>query len=126
MKRTTPGKVLLVCGGREYQDFDTLNAALFAVQKKHGIALLVQGGAPGADWMAKSWAMTRSIQTCTFEANWEALGKSAGPKRNEAMSEFIAIEAAVAFPGGVGTEGMCRILERDGARVWRVPEGWRP
>jgi hypothetical protein len=128
------GKVVLVCGGREYDDEATLDAALSATHSKLGIALLVQGGQQrkkgsrtvGADWLAKQWAMKRGIQTCTFDANWDSLGRPAGPRRNEAMTHFLSIDVGVAFPGGTGTEGMSAILEAKGITVWRVPKGWRP
>lgn len=128
------GKVVLVCGGREFDDEETLALALERVHAKLGIALLVQGGQQkqkagrtvGADYLAKAWAMRRGIQTCTFDANWDAMGRPAGPIRNEAMAEWLPIELGVAFPGGSGTEGMCAILETRRVKVWRVQPGWRP
>ena len=129
------GKVVLVCGGRDYDDEGTVDAALSATHAKLGIALLVHGGqerkrrngpSVGADYLAKRWAMSKGIQTCSFDANWDALSRKAGPVRNEAMAHFLRVDVGVAFPGGVGTDGMCAILEARGVKVWRVPKRWRP
>jgi hypothetical protein len=44
------------------------------------------------------------IKKVVFEADWNRLGKSAGPVRNMKMA--IYADAIVLFPGGAGTADM--------------------
>jgi len=49
---------------------------------------IIQGGAPGIDSCAKKVAEELLGHSRTFDANWNAYGKSAGPKRNRQMAEY--------------------------------------
>lgn len=99
---------VLVCGGRRFNDPELLGSWLGGIHKQRGIALLIDGGAHGADRMANLFAKWLGIPTQTFEAQWGKYGRAAGPKRNRRMLEEGRPDLVVAFPGGPGTADMIR------------------
>ena len=48
-------------------------------------ALVITGGAKGADTMAREIAKEMGLETKVFPAKWEEFGKKAGPIRNQQM-----------------------------------------
>lgn len=64
--------------------------------------LIVQGGATGADRIAREWSKARGPEPVTFRADWDRFGRRAGRLRNEVMVAAGA-DFVVAFPGGRGT-----------------------
>lgn len=83
-----------------------------------GIAI-IHGGARGADSLCGAWARDNGVPEIVMAAQWDKYGKQAGSMRNQWMFEILQPTYAVAFPGGVGTEHMVRILERANVPVWR-------
>jgi hypothetical protein len=112
---------ILVCGGRDYLDTQHIHRTLDRVHAKHGITLLIEGGARGADARARAWAINRRIPFVTVEADWDAYGLAAGHIRNTRMLDEHQPEAVVAFPGGRGTADMVKQAQQAGVPVWRVP-----
>jgi hypothetical protein len=108
---------VLVCGGREFADRQFLHDALDRLRDERGITLVIAGGARGADTFAAEWAATRSIECRVYEAEWAALGRSAGPIRNQRMLDDGKPELVVAFPGGRGTADMMRRARAAGVEV---------
>jgi hypothetical protein len=49
--------------------------------------LLLNGGAAGADTLAREWAVDRKVDHMTLYAKWQVFGKSAGPIRNRRMAK---------------------------------------
>ena len=47
---------VLVCGGRDYDNWKRINKTMSALDKESSISLIIQGGANGADWLAAKWA----------------------------------------------------------------------
>ena len=92
-------KTVIVTGGRDYQDKETLERILNILNPE----LVIQGGASGADRLAFNWALGCNVDYGTFEANWDLHGKSAGPIRNREMLKANPNAIVVAFPGGKGT-----------------------
>jgi len=114
--------IVIVCGGRNYSNRDRVYSALNAVHAKKTIKMLIQGGADGADRIAKDWAMLiKGIQVVTFHASWIPLGGAAGPIRNANML-IMKPDGLIAFNGGDGTKGMIALAESGDVKVWRVPE----
>lgn len=126
--------LVLVCGGRNYDDrprvWDTLDA-LDRVQYQatilHG-ACGWDGDKPdewtedrlrGADRLAHEWAVSRRRAVQTVAARWTTLGRGAGPIRNAQMLTFEP-SFVVAFPGGAGTANMVGLAERAGLRIMRI------
>jgi hypothetical protein len=106
---------ILVCGGRDYRDVDTVNAVLNA----HNPSFVIQGGANGADDLAFGWAWIRGVPCATIEANWNYYGKAAGAIRNEWMLR-LKPDKVIAFPGGRGTANMIKLAEEAGIEVLKV------
>lgn len=101
--------VVIVSGGRNYKERSRVFEILDKVHTEIGkITVLKHGACPtGADAYASDWAQsTEGVQEKTFPANWNKLGKSAGPIRNADMIRSGA-DFVILFPGGKGT-GDCR------------------
>lgn len=109
----------LVCGGRAFTDRARLDRVLDASLDRLGITEIIQGGAPGADSLAKQWAKARGISQREFAADWDHLGKSAGPARNREMLVEGKPDVVLAFidGSGPGTANMIEQAERAGVRV---------
>lgn len=108
---------VLVCGGRDYRDYDSLKSFLdnlrwMTTAAGNKIGLLVHGGATGADALANIWAFENGVPVKRFPAEWDKHGRSAGPIRNRKMFEESAPDVVVAFPGGKGTADMVNVAEK--------------
>lgn len=97
---------VLVCGGRDFSDWRTLQRVLSGLRDTRGIDLVISGGASGADDLAVRWAHHERIPACIFPANWRFEGRAAGPRRNQRMLDLGSPDFLVAFPGGRGTQDM--------------------
>lgn len=110
---------VLVTGGRTYADEINVNKTLTRLHTEHPISLLIEGGAKGADRLARHWAVRNNVQYRTVEANWNHHGKIAGIIRNEQMIQMKP-DLVVAFPGGKGTAHMMKLAERYGVKLKKV------
>lgn len=109
---------VLVCGGRHFNDAMTLGSWLGGIHKNSGpITLLIEGGASGADFMARKFAEWQDIPVQTFHADWARHGRKAGPLRNRQMLEDGKPDLVVAFDGGKGTADMITQARSAGVRV---------
>jgi hypothetical protein len=114
--RTRNDMKVLVCGGRDYSDAFKVGAALAPLEP----SIVIQGGAKGADALAKEWAIKHDIHVWTYLADWETHGRAAGPIRNQWMLENSEPNVVVAFPGGRGTADMVRRAKKAGVRVIEI------
>lgn len=107
---------VLVCGGRDYDDWLHVNVTLSGMDPP--ITHLAEGGAPGADYLAAQWAERHpEVLHYTFPADWGRYGRGAGPRRNATMLAEFEPDLVVAFPGGRGTTDMTRKATAAGVRV---------
>lgn len=111
-------KRYIVCGGREYDDWIAVYAALDRLRAKTGVAAIIHGDAPGADTLAGEWARDRGVEEVRYPADWERLGNRAGPIRNQRMLNEARPDGVVALPGGTGTADMVRRARAAGLKVW--------
>ncbi len=111
---------LLVCGGRDYRDERDLFRVLDAIRLEHPVSMVIQGGARGADQLARTWAERRLIPFAEYPADWNRHGKAAGPRRNQQMLDDGRPDLVVAFPGGRGTDDMIRRAHDAGVPVQSV------
>lgn len=103
---------ILVCGGRHFKDKDFVFSELDKLHEKHNITSVIEGGAHGADDLARQWALSKCLEVKTYKADWERYGESAKPIRDELMLEQNPdIELVVGFPGGKGTANMLHQAE---------------
>lgn len=108
--------VVLVCGGRAYDDWKTVWRELQRLKPRK----IVTGQARGADALAERWAWYNGIEFQGYPADWRMFGLSAGPIRNSQMLAAEKPDIVLAFPGGTGTADMVNKALRAGYMVKQV------
>lgn len=108
---------VLVCGGRDYRDYDKISSTLKDLCSKDNKNTIIQGGARGADQSAKEFAGDFGIEYLTFHADWDKHGKAAGYIRNKQMLGEGKPDLVVAFPGGRGTANMVELAQAAGVET---------
>jgi hypothetical protein len=110
---------ILVCGSRHLLDQSLVDAVLDGLG---GVSVIIQGGARGADALAKYWAQKNNIHVKEYQAEWGRYGRAAGPLRNRKMLEETKPDLVLAFlaPGSRGTRNMIDQAERGGFKVKTV------
>jgi hypothetical protein len=130
---------IIICGGRWVTDRETVDKYLDYLVDRYGDELVIfQGGAPGADTLAKEYCERNGVRCETFEAEWDECGpdcppahmkqnsrgdlycKSAGHRRNTKMLQAGA-KAVTAFVDrplhkSSGTQNM--VEQAKAADVW--------
>lgn len=145
---------MLVCGGREYADYEAVDDVIKFMVSFYGLDLrILHGGARGADSLAQRAIKKYKVGHRVFPADWSGPckptcekdhrrsrdGKStycpaAGVFRNTEMADYLDFArdhghttAVVAFPGGSGTIDM---IQQASERLHPVdaidwvPTGW--
>lgn len=107
---------LLVCGGRNFNDYGKLHNAM--LQLPFTPAILIEGGAKGADSLARMWAVQNNVHCAEIRPLWDHFGKRAGVLRNEAML-LLNPNYCLAMPGGRGTDNIVSKCEARNIIVWR-------
>ena len=108
----------IVCGGRAYADKSKLYIALDRAIAKFGIDTVIEGGATGADTLAREFALERKLSVIEFRADW-GLGNRAGPVRNM-MLLAQKPDMVIAFPGQNGTAHMIKCARTAGVTVYEI------
>ena len=108
---------VLVCGGREFDDWCSHKRKLDQIHEEFGIGQIIEGGAIGADFLARVWAKAHNVDFVEYQADWKTHGRAAGPIRNQQMLEEGKPDLVVAFPGGRGTADMVRKAHDAGVRT---------
>ena len=108
---------VVICGGRQFSDADFLWKTMDHIHATQPISEVIAGGAAGADTLGASWALKRGIPCRISMADWEKLGRSAGPIRNQAMLDEGRPDLVVAFPGHHGTADIVRRARAAGVKV---------
>jgi len=121
--------IILVYGGRDFDDWDCVYTKLDQVYKDYGLGgqfpqdpfgdgtrkevIVITGGARGVDTAALEWASDRELTAIRMPARWNAEGRKGGYLRNKRMLQFaLALRGnqgkmvCVGFPGGLGTADM--------------------
>lgn len=143
---------VLVCGGRRYADRQVVWGALDALAGRFHSIVVIEGGATGADALAKAWAVSmrhvgRPVDVVEMSADWSGpcanscrhggrrvrsdgstYCPAAGARRNARMLAEGRPDLVVSFPGGAGTADMVRRARRAGVAVADglelVAKGW--
>ncbi|MFD4934469.1 DUF2493 domain-containing protein [Streptomyces virginiae] len=118
---TNPYRVI-VTGSRDWDDPDTIHAALaelYARTPAEQDFILVHGGCPtGADAIAHAWALPTGAVIDVFVADWASHGKSAGPRRNARMvAEGADMCLAFIKNRSRGASHTARLAERAGIPI---------
>jgi len=112
---------VVVCGSRGWTDVQRMREILELLPEG---AIIIHGGAPGADRMAGS--LTRKFLDLqgpiVYPADWRRYGNDAGPIRNRAMLDEEKPDLVIAFWDGQspGTRGMMRETRLRGIELWEV------
>jgi hypothetical protein len=106
---------VLVCGSRHFTDRKLLEATLqqFAIEE------IIEGGAFGADTLAREWAFAHKIPVMEFMADWGKYGRAAGPLRNKRMLDEAKPDLVIAFmaKGSKGTKNMVQQAAKAGVKT---------
>lgn len=126
-------EIVLVTGARDWEDVDMVATELVELRPKR----IIQGGAPGADRIAKTKGEAMGIPVDTKYAHWGLHGDSAGPRRNLEMLNAILGQRALVLAfhddlnNSKGTKDM--VKKARAARVpvklvghWRADSGLKP
>lgn len=101
---------VLVYGSRTWDDAAAVRRVIADLPAD---AVVIHGGAQGADTMAGLWAKARGLRVEVYPADWRKHGKAAGPIRNQQMVDEGKPTDAIGFrmPGtSAGTDDMTRRL----------------
>ena len=115
---------VIIAGSRGFSNYKLLreqcNKFLREKRKTNNI-IIVSGHARGADTLGEKYAQDEGFALETYPAQWKKLGKQAGYRRNEQMSEVA--DALIAFWDGSsrGTKHMIDIMNEKNLLV-RVVE----
>lgn len=99
---------MLVCGGRDYWDVQSVMRVLNGLHQEEQITMIIHGGQSGADQLAALWARINGVFAPNFAIEprvWDREGRRIGPIRNRVMLELTP-DKVLAFPGGRGTMDM--------------------
>jgi hypothetical protein len=108
--------IVLVCGGRDYADAAKMKTVLDQLFDDFPKACILQGGARGADRLAKEYCARRGFPCLTMDAPWGVYFNSAGSIRNKWMLQYCNVAMVLHFPGGRGTAHMV-----NEAQIWKIP-----
>lgn len=111
------GMRVLVCGGRDYCDQARVNAVLNSLLEQYPDLEIIEGGATGADTLARGWAWVKNVPCLTVPADWKKYGKRAGYIRNAKMLNEGEPDLVIAFPGGPGTGMMVNLADKANVSV---------
>ena len=102
---------VLVCGGRDYNDYDVLKCVMEKVMDCYSaeVKVVISGLAKGGDKLGEKWAEENNIEVEGYRAEWNKYGKRAGWLRNVRMADEGRPNVIVALPGGRGTKMMIDI-----------------
>lgn len=119
---------VLICGGRDFEDYIMFNNVMSKLPQMLNGQLdksfcVIEGGATGADRLARNWARLGGQPHMCMDANWGFYGMGAGPVRNGWMLKHAQPHVVVAFPGGNGTKDMMNQAVKAGITVYDVARG---
>lgn len=110
---------VIIAGSRHIHDYEIVKEAIKA--SNFYITEVVSGRARGVDQNGEAWAFDNDVVCKMFPADWEKHGKSAGPKRNEQMADYVGKEGGlIAIWDGIskGTKHMIERAKTKGLNVF--------
>lgn len=113
---------VLICGDRAWHDKSRIDRLINDLISVHGKSdlIIIEGGAEGADLLARICATERSVHVAEVRALWQTRHRDAGPQRNKAMLGLDPDEVH-AFHEDLkrskGTKDMVRISRKAGVKV---------
>lgn len=93
----------VIAGSRD-ATYDQTMAVIESCPFKDRISVVVSGKCRGADTYGEFWAFHNNVPVVDKPADWDRLGKRAGPVRNSEMAAMS--DAAIIVPRPDGTYGI--------------------
>ena len=112
--------IICICGSREFKDKDfvysKINKFISTLNEEF---VIIEGGATGADEIARQYCEENNIVHKTFPADWDTFGKAAGPIRNKYMAEICNYVLAFKLKNkkNKGTNNMISEAKKLGKKV---------
>lgn len=91
---------IIIAGTRTFNDYALLKRKMDAITRKAKTVIVISGGAEGADKLGERWAYECGHSYEVYYADWNNLGKKAGPIRNSQMLGEGKADAVVVFWDG--------------------------
>lgn len=112
-EKTARLRRICVAGGRDFDNFPALAAALEArLTRAQTPVVIVSGGARGADALGARFAQEHDLALEVHPADWAIYGRGAGCVRNKEMAR-VADELLVFWDGrSRGTAHMIRQMQK--------------
>lgn len=107
---------VIIAGGRDITNYSFVEAAV--LESGFDISEVVSGCARGADTLGEQWAKRNNVAVKKFPADWDNLGKKAGPVHNCQMGDYA--DALIALWDGQsrGTKHMIDYATKKGLKVF--------
>jgi hypothetical protein len=103
---------IAIVGSRDYPRPDLVRAFVAGLPTD---CVVVSGGAPGVDATAEAAALEAGLATLIFPADWDGLGRKAGPIRN---AEIVThADRIVAFWDGASRGTTNSVLQATGRKL---------
>lgn len=111
---------MIIAGGRSFTDYNYFRGYMATIPPWVEITKVISGGAAGVDTMAIQWAEANNKPHRVFMADWNRLGRKAGPIRNSQMANIS--DGLIAFWNGEsrGTKNMIDQMANKGAWTYVV------
>ena len=106
---------LLVCGSRDWTNKEVIREEIVKLNP----SVIIEGGARGADKIAREIAIELEIDVMEYPAEWDKYEEGAGPIRNQQMLDEAYPNLVLAFPlpDSRGTWDMIRRARAAGIEV---------
>ena len=117
---------VLICGGRHFEDADTVHRELVRLHWQRPIQVLIHGSVTGVGIAAEAWARRNGVAVIRYPPNWEYFGKRAESLRNAFMLEDSRPDLVVAFPGGRHTADLVHRAKESSIQVIVVSPNGEP
>lgn len=93
---------VLMFGARDWTDENAVRREIRRLKRKYGNRLLIiEGGAPGADQMARVYGHMADVHVAEVVALWSTRHRAAGPQRNTMML-MMGPDEAICFHADLG------------------------
>jgi len=112
---------VIVAGSRDFTEQGRLDSHLDRLLSRLDEAVIISGGAAGADRMGEAYGMARwgvrPVPFLRYPAEWDHFGKPAGMIRNQEMARVSSHLVAFWDGKSPGTRTMIKVAEDDGLNV---------
>jgi YspA, cpYpsA-related SLOG family len=108
--------IAIFAGSREWTDRGLIRCDLKTLTED---SLVIEGGARGADRIAREEAQRMGLHVVTVPALWDFYGRGAGYRRNEAM---VRLQPDCLYAYSLGTAGTAHMIRTAEAECIQVYE----